>query len=51
LDCKLCSRQKRCPDKDKPPKDCVRFVEFADSKRFEIVDRVMRQNRGVYVQE
>jgi len=47
--CKLCTRQKHCPDKEKPSKKCVRFIDFADSKRFEMVDKAMRQNKGVWI--
>ena len=49
MDCKLCIRLKCCPDKDNHPKNCVRFIEFTDGKRFEMVDKVMRHNKGVYI--
>ena len=49
MDCKYCTRQKHCSDKDKPPKNCVRFIDFADSKMFSALDKVMRQNKGVYL--
>ena len=49
MDCKLCTRQKHCPDKDKPPRNCVRLVDFADSKMFNAIDKTMRHNKGVWV--
>ena len=49
MDCNNCTRQKRCPDKDKHPKKCVKFVRFEDTKRFEAIDREMRSNKGVWI--
>jgi len=49
VDCKLCTRQKRCPDKEKPPKNCIRFERLEDSKRFDAVDKAMRHNKGVWI--
>jgi len=50
VDCKLCIRLKCCPDKDNHPINCVRFVDFKDGKRFRAVDKVMRHNKGVWIE-
>jgi len=49
MDCKYCTRQKTCWQRDKPPKDCSRFLRFEDSRKFDVLDKAMRHNRGVWI--
>lgn len=47
MNCKDCIHQKKCTKKDTPQKECLNFLRYSESKKFEAYDRMMKRNRGV----
>lgn len=49
MKCKKCVKEKNCKIKRTTPKDCSDFIDYEDSEKFEKLDKMIRNNKGVQI--